>query len=482
MAGLREFFRSDAFVPTTSVFPPIDTDRLAADLALAKEGRTRGSQNQPGGDEDSLDPVEARIIERVGDLRRKGLDTYSENVRVYNARLNRAADAREEVEIAASQARGDFQSAVAVWQARMAAPSARVTDAIASLRRFRAEHGVAHVAREANFMSWLFVALLVLVIESAANALLFSRAMSQGFVGGLAIAGSISAVNIAIAGLATYFGRNLNHRRLHWKLFGLVASIIGIVLCLAFNLGVAHLRDALEAGLELDEALAKSWQTAWQTPFALHSFLSAVLMLLGIIAAIFVGLKTYHTIDVYPGYPDIYATVNRSREDYAGHLKNAIDTLEDSRDSAIDGLRDANQQMRLWIREAVDALYGHSSLRLELDRFIEHCDTKANALLAVYRDANRAGRARSEGQPEVPPHFNTVYEFPEAILPRPAEEVRDDAVAEQRRVNALVSTAIADIERAYGESIAAYPSIADLERAIASGGAVLSLAEPAASN
>ena len=288
-------------------------------------------------------------------------------------------------------------------------------------------------------------------------------------------------MNIAIAGLATYFGRNLNHRRLHWKLFGLVASIIGIVLCLAFNLGVAHLRDALEAGLELDEALAKSWQTAWQTPFALHSFLSAVLMLLGIIAAIFVGLKTYHTIDVYPGYPDIYATVNRSREDYAGHLKNAIDTLEDGRDSAIDGLRDANQQMRLWIREAVDALYGHSSLRLELDRFIEHCDTKANALLSVYRDANRAARARGEGQPEVPPHFNTAYKFPEAILPRPAEEVRDDAVAEQRRVNALVSTAIADIELAYSKSIASYPSIADLERAIASGGAVPFHDEPAAS-
>ena len=48
--------------------------------------------------------------------------------------------------------------------------------------------------------------------------------------------------------------------------------------------------------------------------------------------------------------------------------------------------------MRLWIREAVDALYGQSSLRSELDRFLEHCDTKANALLAIYRDANRGAR------------------------------------------------------------------------------------------
>jgi hypothetical protein len=471
MAGLRDFFRSDAFVPTSAVFPAIDATRLAADLSLAKEGAARGGRCQPKADEEGFDAIEARIVERVGDLRRKGIDSYAENEKVYNARLSRAADAREEVELAASRARGDFQAAVAVWKARMAAPSARVSDAIASLRRFREVHGVMHVAREANFPSWLFTALLVLVIESIANAFLFARAMSQGFVGGVAVAAAISAVNIAIASLATYFGRNLNHRRLYWKLFGLVAAVIGIGLCLAFNLGVAHLRDALEAGLPLEEALAKSWATAWATPFALQSFLSAVLMLLGVIAAIFVGLKTYHTIDQYPGYPDIYATVNHAREDYASHLKDAVDTLEDSRNASIEELRNANQQMRVWIREAVDALYGQSSLRAELDRFVEHCDTKANALLAAYRDANRAGRAKSgEGCPP-PPHFGQAYAFPALMLPRPSEEARADAAAEQRRVSDLVSSAIADIERAYGESIDAYPSIAELEAAIASGGA-----------
>ena len=421
-------------MPTSAVFPPIDADRLASDLSLAKEGMARGARCQPATDEDGLDAIEFRVIERVGDLRREGIDTYSENEKVYNARLARAADAREEVELAASRARGDFQAAVAVWKARMAAPSARVSDAIASLRRFREVHGVMHVAREPNFPSWLFTALLVLVIESVANAFLFARAMSQGFVGGVAIAAAISAVNIAIASLATYFGRNLNHRRLYWKLFGLVAAAIGIALCLAFNLGVAHLRDALERGLPLEEALARSWQTAWATPFALDSFLSAVLMLLGIIAAIFVGLKTYHTIDQYPGYPDIYATVNQARGEYARHLKDAVDTLEDSRDAPIDDLRNANQQMRLWTREAVDALYGQSSLRSELDRFIEHCDTKANALLAVYRDANRAGRARSDLDCAPPAHFRQVYAFPPMMLARPSEEARDDAAGEQRRV------------------------------------------------
>lgn len=461
MPSLREFFRSDAFVPTTAVFPPIDSSRLAGDLGLVTEGRARGGRGQPGEMETGFDAIENRVVEAVGDLRRKGLDTYGENVRVYDTRLARAVDAREAVEMAAQKARGDFQAAVAVWQARMANPAGHIELAIADLRRFRAEHGVGHVAVGASLLSWLLAALIVVLVESAANAFLFKDVMTSGWAGGMVIAAAISAVNAAIAALATYFGRNLNHRRWYWKLFGLAAAVIGIGLCLGFNLGVAHLRDALERGLELEPALAQSWATLWTTPLALGSFLSALLMLVGVVAAILVGLKTYHSIDPYPGYPAVFATVTNSRDTYARTLDEAIGDLDASRDAAIDDLRDANQEMRLWIREAVDALYGQSSLRSELDRFLAHCDDKANALLAVYRDANREAR----GTPP-PGHFSDRFAFPEMLLPRPAEAARDDALAEQKRVSELVSAAIEAIHAAYRESVAAYPSIATLEAQI----------------
>ena len=184
MPGLREFFRSEAFVPTVAVFPPIDTARLAGDLALAAEGRTRGGRGQPGPDETGLDGIESRIVESVGDLRRRGLDSYGENVRVYDARLARAVDAREAVEMAASKARSDFQAAVAVWQARMATPAANIELAKGAFARFRAEHGVGHVAVRADLLSWIFVALLVIALESAANAFLFRAVMSTGWAGG----------------------------------------------------------------------------------------------------------------------------------------------------------------------------------------------------------------------------------------------------------------------------------------------------------
>ena len=247
----------------------------------------------PRVDDGALDPVEARIIERVGDLRRKGIDTYAENLKVYNARLARAAHARDEVELAASQARGDFLAAVAVWQARMAAPSARVTDAIASLRRFREDHAIGHVAREPNLLSWLFVAMLVLVIESTANAFLFSRAMSQGFAGGW---------------LWRDLFPRLTSRLLVWRPIRpepqsspSALEVLRPHRCDLYRhrplpgpqSGRCTLRGTcLEQGLGLEEALARSWETAWHTPLELRSFLSAVLMLLGIVASVVVPVSS----------------------------------------------------------------------------------------------------------------------------------------------------------------------------------------------
>ena len=112
-------------MPTSAVFPPIDADRLArtsrspARGPLGAPGTSRAPTSRP-------DAIEARVVERIGDLRRKGFDSYGENVRVYDARLARAVDAREAVEMAASKAQSDFQAAVAVWQARMATPAANI--------------------------------------------------------------------------------------------------------------------------------------------------------------------------------------------------------------------------------------------------------------------------------------------------------------------------------------------------------------------
>ena len=127
MPGLREFFRSEAFVPTVAIFPPIDTQRLAGDLALAAEGRTRGGRGQPGPDETGLD--EHREPDRRERGRPRGAG--ARHLRRERPRLRRPPRPGRRRPRGGGDGRlarraSDFQAAVAVWQARMATPAANI--------------------------------------------------------------------------------------------------------------------------------------------------------------------------------------------------------------------------------------------------------------------------------------------------------------------------------------------------------------------
>jgi hypothetical protein len=393
MQGLRDIFRSDAFVPTTAVFPAIDTAQLASELRLESEGKTRGAMSQPRSEEGGFDVIEQRILERVGDLRRKGIDNYAVNRQAYDKRLTRAGEARKEAEFVAGTAKSDFLAAVKVWKARMATPRTRVTEAYQGLHAYRRRHHLERPAHEPQSMlKWAAIALVLVVVESVLNAGLFAEASALGLVGGVLTALLISVINVACGSLAAYFGRNVNHVNWFRKLLGLGAVLAGIACAGAFNLAVAHFRDAVETLEDWDEAARAAWQSLLSTPLALDSVMSALLIVLGLLITLLAALKTYHSMDPYPGYAKEEASVRRSRAVYADTLTQAIAQLDESRDEAINTLKDVNQQMRIGITEAVDALYGQTSLKSELDRFLEHCDEKANLLLETYRDANRRAR------------------------------------------------------------------------------------------
>lgn len=469
MASLRDIFRSDAFVPTAAVFPQIGTDQLAGELRLRVQGAERGARNQPATDDDGFDIVEQRIIERVGELRRKGIDNYGINRNVYDARLARAADARKAVEAAAGKAKADFLAAVKVWKANMATPRSRVGEVFRGKQAFQRRHRLDRPADEPiGLMQVVFFAIALLLVETAVNAGLFAERNALGLAGGGLAAFLISVVNVSSASLAAWFGRNINHRNWLRKGLGLIAVITGIGWVLAFNLGVAHFRDAVET-MAWEEATTAAWDSLFAAPLVLESVMSALLIVLGLLVSIAAALKTYHSFDPYPGYDKVERGIRRAREAYARDLRAAIETLDGARDEATEELEDANSVMRTGINEAVDALYGARSLRSGLDRFLDHCDHAVNLLLETYRDANRTARPRwddDQQSPRVPapPHFAQRFSFPPHDEPMPTEDRRTEAVREREEVDALVSRSIAEIFEAYKESIRGYDDIEALER------------------
>lgn len=445
---IKSVFRSDDFIPTSAIFPSIDADKIAKDLRLEEQGTSRGRENQPPSETKDFDHIETGIIERIEEMRRKGIENFETNRRVYNERLARAGSATKEVEVAAGTAKGEFGRQVQVWHSAIEGPRERLADTYRWRARYREINRLERPAKE--FEGWVKVfslAIILIVVEAGMNSYLFSQGNEFGLLGGLLAAALVSVVNVGASALLGYMARYINRRNWILKFGGLLFVLMWIVFAVMMNLGVAHFRDGLEAGVPWRDAAEQAVPALLARPVELASIESWLLALVGLLISILAFRKGWHTDDPYPGYGRVERAVKVARDQYVTELDLALDDLAKTRDEAIADLQDANEQVRQGISEAIDTLFGQSALGAHLQTFLEQCDVKTAHLLAVYRDANRAARTTS-----VPKSFEKSFKFG-AFKLQPIETTRrENALAEAAKVTETVEAAVRDIFTQFEEA------------------------------
>lgn len=438
---LKSVFASSDFVPTSAVFPSIDSEKTARDLKLEDHGKTRGLANQPPSEAKDFDHIETGVIERIEELRRKGLENYETNRRVYNERLTRAGQASKEVEIVAGSAQNDFGALVQSWQSRIEGVRERLNETYVWRAKYRIRNRLERPAKE--FEGWLkALSLLVIVIaiEAGINSYLFSKGNEFGLLGGILAATLVSLVNVGMSFMLGYMSRYMHHRSIVLKFGGFCVLFLWLAAAGTLNLAVAHFRDGLEAGLEWTLAAQGAVPQMLAKPVELASIESWILFGIGGLISVISYRKGWHTDDPYPGYGPVQRQLMKARDSYEAELKNALYDLQERRDVAIEELQDANEQVRSGISEAIDALFGQSTLGAHLKTFLEQCDVKAAHLLAIYRDANRAARTTP-----MPKSFDKPFKFG-VFKPDTIETSRkQNAEAEAARVSATVDAAIKEI-------------------------------------
>ncbi len=460
---LSEIFRSDEFISSSAVFPNIDKERLVKELDLEAVGRQRGLEGQPETASKQLDHVELKAVSRVEELRRKGLENFETNRRVYSERLNNAVSARMLVETEANDAKARFAEEVTKWRALMVTPRERVQEAYRWRTRFR-EFNQLDLRPAKPATGWgniIGLALVMILLESAGNAYLFSQNNPLGILGGLIAAFLVSFGNVSmstIMGMGVRYVNVKGFRNLIKKLFGLLFAIAWVLFAIGYNAAVAHFRDAVETTLEWREAGEIAIQTLVSNPISLNTMESYVLFLLGFFISIVSLLKGYHSSDPHPGYSKVARDVIEARDEYIDHLEESIETLAQHRDEAVEALHEARDEVERQVRDSVDALYGQKALNSNLSPFLAQCNIVANYLLSVYRDANKAAR-----EDEPPAYFQEEFAFEEFASPVADDDRRARAEEQARGVSNMVEASVKEIFDVFHHAVQDHYEIDELE-------------------
>lgn len=401
-------------------FRPVDVDRVAKRLKLTERGKQDGAAERPASNDASWAGAEQDVTGEIEAERARCAQDLTSHLRAYRdalAKLDAGMDIAS-LRLQADRAVSSFRQTQTMWAGDIAGLLRRAREAGEEYRTFREWHRIVRPARYPTerrmTVAWL---VLVLALESILNGIFFAEGSELGLIGGIAVALSLSAVNVGAGAMTGWQPvRWLNHRNLLVKLIGaaLVAgTLAGIVVLNGF---VAHFRDAYEhAGDAVD--LRGVWSRLTAEPFALARLQSWLLFALGIAAAGFAMWKGAFSDDPYPGYGGVTRRWVKAEAEYLNQRNTMLAEASGIRDEAVRALEAGIERLRGASQHREQLVNGRARIVADFRAHEEDLGRAANRLLALYREANVGSRTTPP-----PRHFNEAFAFPSGVLDRP--EVR----------------------------------------------------------
>jgi len=187
---------------------------------------------------------------------------------------------------------------------------------------------------------------------------------------------------------------------------------------------------------------------------------------IGILCSLIAFGDSYLIFDPYPGYGMLEKRRASAYESYIRRKNELIAALLAIRDEAIEVLEDANRDLSVRRSEYDAIIEGRARLLRLFDAHQTHLDRTANALLSIYREANK----RSRKTP--PPHrFGVPYALEKIATEHEPQPflVRDDLRRAIEASQAVLVDQVQAIHDEFERAFASYREIDDLveEKAIA---------------
>ena len=277
------------------------------------------------------------------------------------------------------------------------------------LKLFKHDHGLEERAARYPESKLLQVGIMVVLVvsESFFNATFLARGNELGLLGGWTEAILISLINGLLLGFSLYWSvRWCICYKTITKCFGVLSLLVVVTAAVAFNIFVAHYRNAL-GGEFPEQAGVIAWTTIQENPWNLGDFKSVMLLMAGLLVFGLAAIDWASMDDIYPGYGRV------TRKHIAAHgalaefhhwlVHEELQGLREEADNII------SKHLTLAAQAASEDERILGRMKLLNDRLVESAEnvqSGVNRLLHIYREANRGSR---ESDP--PTYFGQDWKY-----------------------------------------------------------------------
>src|SRR6516162_2863723 len=376
--------------PSLEVFPILNIDTLASDMALAPTGAERGAREEPASDSIVFDDVENRVIERVEAEKNAAHGVLLDELRTYKERLTsldfegRFGTIRQ----AAPAAVSEFRSEAAQGRDELHSLRRHLRDLEVERDEFQRRNKLKRTARSSSGGSLTLkvgILLVLFVSEVFLNGFFLAKGNELGYLGGAVEAFTFALLNVGVSFLIGVVGvRELNHRNYFRKLLGLISLLAYLALAIALNLALAHYREA--SGSLVSDAGREVLVRMRTTPLAIADLKSWLFFGLGLLCSLIAFADAFLIFDPYPGYGGLEKRRAAAHDAYIKRKNELIEQLLEIRDDAISILEEANRDLSVRRAEHDSILEGRARLVRLFAAHQSHLDRAVNALLAAYRE------------------------------------------------------------------------------------------------
>jgi hypothetical protein len=423
--------RDSGFDFVSQDFPRVSVAEVSKELELERLAREYGSHELPREGETQPDSPHEMIHQWISSHQAKATTGFQNEMAPINQRV---ADIDMEERMSTAQ---NLPSELSQKLSLVLQRSQDVVEADykayrkvdSDLRSFKAEHGITRAANFPRSYNEVYAKLATIVLgQAVVNAWFFAQGSDHGFLGGAVQALVFGLIDIVIS---FNVGRALpwmfSGRRVYAACAGLAAVFL-VAWIPAFNLGVAHYRDAMLSDPDSAEWVAV--QTFSSSPFGISDLMTWVLFVFGFLLSISAVVSGYNSDDPAPGYGELERRTRERERAYRANREKVTKAGHEKLKEYQDKLDEIISEVRVDLDAFENAIQTKETLLANVPVFFEQFEKIGNALIREYRDENLKVRTTP-----APAYFQTEW------VPKVPPELKESTDEERARLRSLRESA-----------------------------------------